>query len=99
MPKERADIVASLSKKGFQPRQQKKRKGDHDFFFFRFPNLTRPVYTKVSRGTNYRTISDDLLGKMSRQLHLTRAEFDALVDCAMEKPDYITVLKSRGVLS
>jgi len=95
MPKERADIVASLSHKGFELHQHKR---DHDFFFLKHPDLTQPVFTKVSRGTEYRTIGDALLARMSKQLHLTRAQFDALVDCTMKKPDYLAVLQSLGVL-
>ena len=95
MARERAEIVASLVTKGFD--LQKKGR-DHDFYFFRHPDLTQAVFTKVSRGTEYQTIGDQLLAKMSRQLKLTRAQFDQLVDCPMRKPKYVGVLASQGVL-
>jgi hypothetical protein len=95
MPRERADIVAALGAKGFD---LEKGGRDHDFFFFRYPNLTQPVYTKVSRGREYRTIGDPLLGKMRRQLHLTRAQFDSLVDCPMNRTEYTALLVSLGII-
>jgi len=95
MPRERAAVVAALKAKGFDFAKQGR---DHDFFFFRYPNLTQPVFTKVSRGTGYKTIGDPLLGKMRKQLRLTRAQFDSLIDCPMNKAEYTTVLVSLGVI-
>ena len=89
MPKARANIVASLLKKGFVLHKKKR---DHDFFFLRHHERIQPVYTKISRGTKYRTVGDDLLGKMSRQLHLTRAQLDALNRLPNEEPGVGSVL-------
>jgi len=96
MPRDRADVVAALTSKGFVPDNKKGR--DHDWYFFKYPDLIRSIGTYVSRGTDCRELSDRLLGKMSRQLQLTRPQFDSLVDCSMDEPKYVAVLRSLGVL-
>ena len=95
MPRERAEIAAALSAKGFTV-QQKGR--DHDFYFFEHPNKVQPIYTKLSRGTDYREIADGLLRKISRQLHLTGPQFKDLIDCPMGKQEYIAALQACGAL-
>jgi len=95
MPRDRGDVVAVLTRKGFDP--DFKRGRDHDWYFFRHPRLIRSIGTYVSRGSDHE-ISDYLLGKMSRQLQLTRGEFDLLLDCDWEKSDFITTLQARGLL-
>lgn len=95
MPRERSQIVSSLTSKGFGLRQGKR---DHDFLFFEHHNLTQAVFTKVSRGTEYREVGDKLLAKMSRQLKLTRKQFDELVDCPMQRPQYLEALREQGLL-
>jgi hypothetical protein len=71
--------------------------GDHDRFWLYCGDVKQAISTKLSRGTNYRTIDDSLLSKMARQLHLTRAEFLELVDCDMDGPRYIDRLRSNNV--
>ncbi len=97
MPRERAEIIAALSDsaKGFAPPRNKR---DHDFFFFQHPDRIGPVFTKVSRGSQHRTIDDSLLGRMSRQLHLTRKQFDALIDCTINEPELAEILYASGIL-
>ena len=51
MPKARANIVASVLKKGFVLHKKKR---DHDFLFLRHHERIQPVYAKISRGTKYR---------------------------------------------
>lgn len=95
MPRDRADIVSSLTSKGFELRQGNR---DHDFLFLVHSGQTQAVFTKVSRGTSYRTIGDKLLGKMSRQLKITRTDFNALVDCPMTQQEYVLKLRQLGII-
>lgn len=95
MPREREDIVKALQTKGFEVQQGSR---DHDFLFFSHAGKRQPVFTKVSRGRNYKTVGDPLLAKMSRQLHLTRKEFDRLVDCPMTLEEFTGHLVKAGVL-
>jgi len=97
MPKDRSEVVAALKAKGFTDRTEGKNR-DHDTFFFVHGGLRRAVFTKVSRGSGYRTIGDDLLGKMAKQLQLTRGDFDLLVACPLGEAEYVEKLVTRGVL-
>jgi hypothetical protein len=96
MPRDRADVVAALTskEKGFDPDKRSGR--DHDWYFFRHPRLIRSVGTYVSRGSD--KIPDKLLGKMSRQLQMTRAQFDFVVDCTWNRSEIVAHLQSRGLL-
>ena len=95
MPRDRSDVVAVLRRKGFDPDSKKGR--DHDWYFFRHPRLIRSIGTYVSRGSD-RAIPDYLLGKMSRQLQLTKAEFNLFLNCDWQKPDFVAALQARGLL-
>lgn len=93
MSRERKIVERSLQKKGFISRG-----GDHRFYFFEYRNLTTAVFTKVSRGTKYKTLNDTLIGEMARQLKLTKKQFLQLVDCPMDKKQYVEHLKQRNII-
>lgn len=95
MQKDRSAIVSALEKKGFEKEQGGR---DHDFFFFRHDGLERAIYTKVSRGSAYKTIQSGLLTKMAKQLQLTTKQFGQLVDCPMTQEDYERHLREAGIL-
>lgn len=94
-PRKRRDISAALLKKGFR-REAKTR--DHDYYFFEYDGLNEPVVTKLSRGTKYREIGDGLLGKIRRQLRLSTGDFEELLACPLDRPGYIEILRSKGVI-
>ncbi len=95
MPRDRTDVHSALVSKGFDLKQKGR---DHDFYFLRHDGLTRAVFTKISRGFKYKEIGDGLLSRMGRQLHLTRAEFEDLIDCPMTQGKYVALMAERGVL-
>ncbi len=95
MPRDRADVVATLCQKGFTLRQGNR---DHDFLFLQCDGMTQAVFTKVSRGTGHRTIGDPLLGRMARQLRLSKGGLLDLVDCPMTGTQYLDHLKRLGIL-
>jgi hypothetical protein len=95
VPWERSRIVASLTGKGFSLEAGER---DHDFLLFKHRGQTRGIFTKVSRGTGYKEYGDELLGRMCRQLQLTRKQLDQLIECTMNEPDYVQALRSRGVI-
>lgn len=95
MPRDRLEIHRSLLAKGFELEQKGR---DHDYYFLRDEGLTRAVFTKMSRGSKHREIGDGLLGRMCRQLQLTRGEFDQLIDCPLSGTDYLARLVERGVI-
>lgn len=95
MPRERDGIVASLTTKGFSLEQGKR---DHDFLVFSHKGQTRGVFTKLSRGSGYKDYGAELLARMSRQLHVTKRQLEDLIDCSLDGPGYVRVLRERGIL-
>ena len=94
MSKSQRDIEGALLKKGF-----KKRDGDHSYYIYYGINGDKTgVFTKTSHGAKGRTISDDLFGRMARQLKLTNNEFDELVQCPLSREKYESILKEKDRL-
>jgi predicted RNA binding protein YcfA (HicA-like mRNA interferase family) len=55
------------------------------------------IATLVSHGAD-RDIGDQLIGQMSRQLHLTRRQFDDLIDCRLSQTDYEAMMRRDGFI-
>ena len=51
----------------------------------------------MSHGAD-RDISDQLLAQMARQLHLTRRQFDSLIDCDLSQADYEATMRRDGFI-
>ncbi len=95
--RDRSDIATSLLRKGFV---LSGRKRDHDFYIFEHQvGQTIPVYTKLSRGSGYKSYGSSLLGLMAKQLNLTTAELLDLIDCPLTRERYLAILKERKVIS
>lgn len=98
MPMKRDHLVSTLTSKGFQ----KVTNRDHDWFFFVDPH-TGEVYTqirtKLSRGKKYKTLSDDLLQKIKRQLKFeNKRQFNDYLSCTYTHIDHYNSLKQRGLI-
>lgn len=67
-------------------------KRDHDVY-----TLTLSGYqfgwTKISKGTGYRTLRDSLLAKIARQVSLQLGDFKAAIECTFNWEDYKEVLR------
>jgi hypothetical protein len=90
----RLEIERALNKKGFSPR-----KGDHRFYSLMVDGRETSVRTKISTGTGFDDYTDDLLGKLKRQLHFR--SLDALrdfIDCRLEYRDYLEDLRRQKVI-
>ena len=94
MSASRKAVTKALKQKGFRVEQGKR---DHDFYFLEVDGLVRSVYTKVSRGSNYKEIGDPLLKRMSKQLHLKGSEFEEFVACPLTRERYVEILGDRGI--
>ena len=87
MQRSRNDVVDALERKGFQ----KKDGGDHEYFIYWTTAGKKTMKkTKVSRGTAHKSIGDNLLGKMSKQVGLTKPLFMELIDCTLSRAQYET---------
>ncbi len=83
------DIDAALCKKGFR----REIDGDHIYYFF--PGTK--IRTKLSHGMKGHTIGPELLALMARQLHLTKSQFLALIDCTLDEEGFREILTMQGL--
>ncbi len=54
------------------------------------------IWTMVSH--NGQEIGDNLLKAMSQQLKLSTKEFCKMLDCNISGPEYLQMLRDRGIL-
>lgn len=88
---DRKDVDAALRSKGFRAEE-----GDHTFYFYYTQAGKRtPVRTKISRGSKYKRLDDNLLAAMARQCRLTKVQFADLVHCPLSREDYERVLAGQ----
>jgi predicted RNA binding protein YcfA (HicA-like mRNA interferase family) len=92
MPRKQSEVEKSLTNKGFQARE-----GDHSYFnYYSKAGKKTAVFTKTSHGA--REIDDHLLGRMSKQCKLSRADFDRLIDCPLDRDSYEAKLIAQGAV-
>jgi hypothetical protein len=83
------DIDKALRKKGFRREMD----GKHIHYFFDDTDGKKSgIFTLMSHGMGSTTVGDPLLGLMARQLHLTKAQFLALIDCTIDEEQYRAIL-------
>lgn len=88
--RDKRKVVNSLKRKGFVEEC-----GDHRYFLFANDEGKFNIRTMVSHGSQ-KTISTKNISFMSKQCHLKTDEFIDLVDCHMNKEEYLAILKDRG---
>jgi hypothetical protein len=93
MPLERAHIEAGLRSKGFVEEER-----DHRFYTLVVNGRYTGIWTKTSRGTGYKTLGDNLVAKIARELKLSRKQFEDLVQCPMSFEQYVAHLRERDEL-
>lgn len=83
------DIDAVLCNKGFR----RETSGKHIQYCLAGASGIRTI---MSHGMMGSTLSADLISKMARQLHLTKDQFLALIDCSLDEEGYRTLLRNQG---
>ena len=92
MPKNAKDVAAGLEKKGFL------RENSKDVHYRLYVDGKKTiVYTMISHGE--KQIHDGLLGTMSKQVKLTRKQFNDLIDCPLKLEDYVEILRKSGTVA
>lgn len=87
-------IDSALRKKGFLRDSD----GDHVHYYFLCRSGERSsVKTKMSHGMMGSTVSAKLIKEMSHQLHLTKAQFLALIDCTLDEDGYRNILREQNI--
>jgi len=78
-------IDSALCKKGFQ----RETIGKHIHYFF---GEDSQIVTHMSHGMMGHTLSANLISLMARQLHLTKKQFLALIDCTIDEDGYRAII-------
>jgi len=95
MPLARDDIESALLRKGFRQKQADHRK----FHFWTTDGKKTAIFTKTSHGSKkYKTLSNDLVAAMARQLRITKKEFVSFVECEIGHDEYEALLAERNTL-
>jgi hypothetical protein len=85
------DIDAALRKKGFRC----DRSGKHIWYYFQNDGEDSEVKVMMSHGMDSVSIGVNLISRMARQLHLTKAQFLALIDCPLDEAGYRAILQDK----
>lgn len=92
MPLKTADVERSLPRKGFEQEVSK-----HVYFKFRHRGKDWGISTFFSHGE--REIGDHLVGRMAKQVKLSKASFLRLVECPMSAEEYLSQLVRDGLVA
>jgi len=68
--------------------------GDHIRLYHCINGRRTGIRTFYSHGA--KELNDYILGRMAKHLRLSRAQFDALIDCTLGMEAYIEILKGLG---
>lgn len=82
-------IESSLVKKGFSAEN-----GDHKYYILYCNGKKTQIFTKVSHGKP--EIGEPLLGKMAKQVRLSKKDFADLIECPLSKERYMQMMKDQG---
>ena len=88
-------MAAALLVKGFVLDSAHNR--DHDMYRIEV-TPTEPVWTTLSRGTKHRTLGDGIVGKIKRELKMSKKQLQDFVSCSLTKEAYFEHLRDLGVL-
>lgn len=93
----RDDVERALLAKGFEEDAQR-RGADHRYFRLYVAGRRTPIWTKTSHGSaKYKELGHDLVKRMSGQMKLTKKHFEAFVECSVDGPAYLELLRASKV--
>lgn len=75
------------------------RKGDDHRRYELVINGRRVVRTMVSRGSGHRTLSNDIVSKMAKQLQVTTPFFREVIICTKSREDYLEKLREQELIN
>ncbi len=93
MPRRARAVERGLVRKGFRLTESRQRRHR----YYKLNGEKTNVLTLMSHGSD-RDIGDRLLAQMARQLHLSRRQFDQLMDCDLSQGDYEAMMRRDGFI-
>lgn len=94
MQRDRKNVISGLKSKGFIPHDT-----HHKYFVFKtLSGKKTAINTRVSHGTQYKTLGDPLLNAMSKQCQLSKKDFLNLVDCPLSREDYENMMIEKDAI-
>ncbi len=78
------DIVGALLNKGFKTDNH-----DHKFYYYVRNGKITSIRTKVSHGKS--NVDKKLIGKMARQMRISKNQFVDFVDCILTQKKYVNI--------
>lgn len=90
----RRDLESALLRKGFRCSNNDHRK----FVYYSCNGKKTSVWTKTSRGSKHKSISESNLRKMARQCRLDYQDFLRLVECPMSRDEFEELLVQNGTI-
>jgi len=91
-PKKVKAMAAALKRKGFRQDDS-----HHKYFILYVNGQKTSVRTRLSRGIA--EYGSSLLTQVRKQLHLSRHQFDDLIECPMSAEDYVQHLLDAGFVT
>ncbi len=89
----RASLETALLSKGFSHDANKS--PDHVWYRLYDGAKATAVMTKLSHGSGYKDLGDNLVSAISKQMGLTKPELKRYVDCTLSGADYLTLMRAR----
>lgn len=94
-PEKRDKIDAALTSKGFRKLKNK----DHHRYSLVVNGKITHIGTKMSTGSNHKTVPDNLLIQMYKQLRMkNKSEFKGYIECTYSYESYIRFLAEANEL-
>jgi len=84
-------LIQALLNKGFERVET-----HHIMLWFVVKGTRTPIHTWVSHGQ--RKADDWLIGRIAKEIHLSKRELLRLVECEISREEYIRLLEQRGRL-
>jgi len=85
-------IVSALLRKGFVEENS----GDHRKLRLWVDGNSTKIYTLYSHSA--KELDDYILGQMAKHLRLSRAQFEAFIDCTLGMEAYIEIPRGMGAI-
>jgi len=93
-PRKREEVEKYLQRKGFRLTET----DHHKLIYYTTSGYKTRVWTKTSRGSSHKDISDVNLSHMAKQCYLSKRDFIALLECPLSREKYEEKLISEGYI-